>query len=83
MLNLTRESVRSRLRIAVGQLVDDDPSIPRQIGVLARGLHLQGVKAPSATGVGDVLAVFTENLDGSVVEVTASADWTSMEDVRA
>ncbi len=42
---------------------------------------VQALIAPSATGVGDVLALFPENLSAGTIEPRLSATWEAIGDV--
>lgn len=70
VLDLRSEDVRRALGIRVEDIVGDDPSTPRAIGEAAQYLGYEAVVAPSATGIGDVVAVFlTNRAPESTIEV--------------
>lgn len=50
------------LDVTAELLVDDDRSLTQHIGEIAHQFGYQAVLSGSATGVDEVLAVFTENL---------------------
>jgi RES domain-containing protein len=61
VLDLRSERVRQALGIGLDDMLGDDLSIPRAIGEAAQYLGYEAVVAPSATGIGDVVAVFLTN----------------------
>lgn len=70
VLDLRSDDVRRALGIRHEDITGDDPSIPRAIGEAAQYLGYEAVVAPSATGVGDVVAVFlTNRAPESTIEV--------------
>jgi RES domain-containing protein len=68
VLDLTDATVLAELGLDAGSLVLEDRSICHQIGEAAHEHRFQAIRSPSATGVGLVLGIFTENLAGSVLK---------------
>jgi hypothetical protein len=59
------------LGIRVEDVTAEDLTVPRAIGEAAQHLGHEAVVAPSATGIGDVVAVFlTNRAPESSIEVT-------------
>lgn len=65
VLDLTSGETLDHLGVTIQQVVGTDLRIPRQIGEGAYANGAQAVRAPSATGVDEVLAVFPEQLGAS------------------
>jgi RES domain-containing protein len=61
VLDLRSESARRALGIRLEEITGDDLTVPRAIGEAAQHLGYEAVVAPSATGIGDVLALFLTN----------------------
>jgi RES domain-containing protein len=81
IIDLCDESVLQALDMSASDLVDEDRRLAREIGVIAYDLGLQAVLCPSATGVGDILAVFSDHLGASVVRFELAEEWTSLEQI--
>ncbi len=56
-------------------LARDDLTLTRQIGEAAYEHQFQAIHASSATGIDQVLAIFTENLAGAVLDPTLIGEW--------
>jgi RES domain-containing protein len=61
VLDLRSEATRRALGIGLEDIIADDPTIPRAIGEAAQHLGYEAIVAPSATGIGHVVAVFLTN----------------------
>jgi RES domain-containing protein len=78
VVDLRTPEARRRVGLSDAELRSDDPRACRAIGEAAHDLDFEGVTAPSATGSGEVLAVFLERLRrSSRVEPTARELWES------
>lgn len=76
LLDLRLVDNRLALDVSVDELAADDPAACRAIGEAAFTCGREGVLAPSATGAGDVLAVFPQRLQGgSAVRDTEAELW--------
>lgn len=65
-----------RVGLSRGDLTADDMSRCRAVGEAAHYLGVEALRAPSATGVGEVLAVFFDRLrPGSLVEPLDFETW--------
>jgi len=70
VLDLTDADTRRALGIDVGDIVGDDPAVPRAIGVAASHLGFEAILAPSAAGAGSVMAILLNNrAEGSLLSV--------------
>lgn len=75
VLDLLNDSPLSMIGVDRDDLIRDDLTLTRQIGEAAYEHQFQAILAPSATGVDQVLAIFTENLDGAVLDPTLIGEW--------
>jgi RES domain-containing protein len=76
VLDLREEQVRADLGLTDAIIRSDDPSRCQLVGDAAHYAGFEGILAPSATGTGEVLAVFTDTLvAGSSIEVGDSDVW--------
>lgn len=82
VLDLSDPGVREVLQLPEDALTDDDLAVTREIGVVAHGLSMQGVRSPSATHAGDVLAAFPENLGRGTMLVERSHVWESLDQLQ-
>lgn len=62
VLDLRLTSVRDALDISVEDITGDDLAVPRAIGEAAQRLGYEAIVAPSATGIGHVVAIMLTNL---------------------
>jgi RES domain-containing protein len=67
VLDLTEPSTLAELGFSSADLVRDAVQLTRAIGEAAHDHGFQAIQAPSAAGVDQIVAVFTENLRGAVV----------------
>ena len=75
VLDLLDHSTLNMIGIGREDLTRDDVALTRQIGEAAYEHQFQAILAPSATGVDQVLAIFTENLAGAVLDPTLIEEW--------
>lgn len=61
VLDLRSGRARRALGVTLSDLTDDDPSVAQAIGEAAQHLGYEAIVAPSATGTGDVIAIFLMN----------------------
>lgn len=61
VLDLTSQATLEHLGITEQQVTGSDLAIPRQIGESAHATGSQAIRAPSATGVDHIIAVFSES----------------------
>lgn len=76
VLDLTDTKVLRELGLRPLDLVRPDHVLTMQVGAAAHERRFQAVLSRSATGVGVVVAVFTENLGGARLEVVLGETWT-------
>lgn len=81
VLDLTSSVTLQHLEITAQQVTGADLAIPRQIGEAAHATGIQAVKAPSATGVDEVIAVFPELLGSGHLIPELLERWDSTEDL--
>ena len=81
LLDLTDATTRDALGLAPTDLIRDDHSYTQDIGEAAHEHGFQAVRAPSATGVDEILAIFPENLAGAVLRVELVREWRTLDDL--
>lgn len=74
-LDLTLPSVLDQLSVAASDLIVDRRDVCQNIGEAAHAVGFQAIRAPSATGVGDVLCVFSENIGAGTLIPRLRAVW--------
>ncbi len=79
VLDLTADETLAHLGVTVTQITGADLTVPRQIGEAAHATGSQAIRAPSATGVDEVLAVFPELLGGGRLFPEPLERWESVE----
>ena len=76
LLDLTDEATLEAVGLSEAQVRSDDATPCQEVGEAAHHLGREGILAPSATGVGDVLALFVERLSpNSRLEVVSTTLW--------
>ncbi|MEX2587658.1 MAG: RES family NAD+ phosphorylase [Actinomycetota bacterium] len=75
VLDLTSAVVLKELSISGEDLTVDKWDLCQSIGGAAHALGFQALRAPSATGVGDVLCVFPENLGAGTLMPSLRGVW--------
>ena len=83
VLDLTDEVTRRALDIEQDVLMRSSWSACQGLGTIAHSLSIQAINSPSATGVGEVLAVFSENVEETDLKATFVEEWREVSDVRA
>ena len=81
VLDLTEAATLDALGIAAGDVARKDHRFTQDIGEAAHEHGFQAIHSPSATGVGDVLSIFPENLAGAVLDVKLLGEWTTAADL--
>ena len=75
VLDLRDEDALSELEVTRDDVLAPDQQRSREIGEAALSVGLQAIAAPSATGTGEVLAVFLDNLGVGRCEPTRLGTW--------
>jgi RES domain-containing protein len=75
VLDLRDQAVRDTLGVTREELLAADRTRSHQIGEAASRLGVQAVVCPSATGLGAIVAVFTDNLGSGTCEPHLVATW--------
>ena len=83
VLDLTDPETLTDLGVRSDELVGEDRSLPRLVGETAHAAGFQAIRCPSATGVGEVLAVFPELIGLGRLEPSRADEWTRLEDLQA
>jgi RES domain-containing protein len=81
VLDLTDETTLDALALTAAELARDDRRFTQDLGEAAHQHGFQAIRSPSATGVDDVLAIFTGNLAGAELAVELVAQWATAEDL--
>lgn len=81
VLDLTSSETLDHLGITTAQIVGADVTIPCQIGESAHATGSQAIRAPSATGVDEVLAIFPELLGSGRLLPELLERWESVDDL--
>lgn len=80
-LDLRSAVVRDQLGVTLDELLGRDLGPARRIGVVAHELNIQAVILPSATGVGDVIAVFVRNIENGTAQPHLEQVWAERGDL--
>jgi RES domain-containing protein len=83
VLDLTDEVTRRALDIEQDVLMRSNWSACQDLGTIAHNLNIQAINSPSATGVGEVLAVFSENVEEGDLQATFVEEWREVGDVKS
>lgn len=81
VLDLTDLSTLAELDISSADLVRDDLQLTRTIGEATHEHGFQAIQAPSATGVDQTVAVFSQNRRGAVLHTELVEVWTNEADL--
>jgi len=81
VLDLTSPDALDHLGVTVELVNGTDLQLPRQIGEAAHSMGAQGIRAPSATGVDQVLALFPELLGTGLLVPQVLERWETAADV--
>ena len=81
VLDLTDRVTLDVLGITSSDLVREDHRLTHEIGKAAHEHGFQAIRAPSATGVDHVLAIFPEQLAGAVLDVKLLGEWNTPDDL--
>lgn len=81
MLDLTDRDVRDALALDPDTLVGPDWNATQHIGDIAHRNGFHAIRSPSATGVDDVLAVFSDIALSEIINVVAIERWETLEDL--
>jgi RES domain-containing protein len=81
VLDLTSDETLDHLGVSTAQIIGGDLTIARQIGESARATGSQAIRAPSATGVDEVLAVFPELLGSGLLLAEVVERWEAIGDL--
>ncbi|CAN5895822.1 hypothetical protein BH23ACT2_BH23ACT2_09280 [soil metagenome] len=83
VLDLADPATLDALGIATPDLVREEHRFTQEIGEAAHEHAFQAIRSPSATGVDNVLAIFSEKLAGTVLNVRLLGEWNSPDDLAA
>jgi RES domain-containing protein len=83
VLDLTAEEVARHVGISRQVLTGPDWSECQALGTVAHALGIQAIRAPSAAGVDDVLAIFVQYIGTGRLEADLSEEWHSIDDLES
>lgn len=81
VLDLTSGETLDHLGVTTSQIIGADVAILRQIGEAAHATRSQAIRAPSATGVDQFLAVFPELLGSGQLRPQLRERWEAIGDL--
>jgi RES domain-containing protein len=81
VLDLTDHDVRAQVGLGPDVLTGPDWIACQELGSTLHALGAQGVNSPSATGVGEVLAVFVQHIGLGRLEPEPVEEWRSVDQV--
>lgn len=81
VLDLESEAVLGTVGVDREETIGADWGVPQQIGEAAHATGWQAVRAPSATGVDRVLAIYPENLGSGRITAHIAEEWNQPEDL--
>ena len=79
VLDLTVGEVCAQVGLGTDVLTGPDWTACQDLGVAAHALGANGINSPSATGVGDVLAVFVQHIGKGRLEPHLVEEWRSLD----
>jgi RES domain-containing protein len=82
VLDLTVDEVRAEVGLSLDILTGPDLTTCQELGVTLHALGAQGIKSPSATGVGEVLAVFVQLIGLGRLEPHLAEEWHALDQIE-
>ena len=83
VLDLTDEVTRRALDIERDVLVRSSWSECQDLGTIAHSLGIQAINSPSATEIGEVLAVLRENVEEGNLKAIFVDEWREVDDMKS
>jgi RES domain-containing protein len=81
VLDLGNDRIRAQIGLGLDVLTGRDWTACQELGVAAHALGVTAVSSPSATGVGDVIAVFVQHAGLGRLEPEFVEEWHSVDDL--
>ena len=82
VFDLTNDEIRAQIGIGRDVLTGPDWTACQELGSTLHALGAQGISSPSATGVGEVLAVFVQHIGLGRLEPDLVEEWHSLNQVQ-
>ncbi|MDQ2724536.1 MAG: RES family NAD+ phosphorylase, partial [Actinomycetota bacterium] len=82
VLDLTNDEVSAQIGLSLDVLTGPDWTTCRELGSTLHALGAQGIKSPSATGVGEILVVFVQQIGLGRLEPHLAEEWHSIDQVE-
>jgi RES domain-containing protein len=79
VLDLTQDEVRAGVGLGSDVLTGPDWTACQELGLTLHALGAQAISSPSATGVGEVLAVFVQQIGLGRLEPQVAEEWGSVD----
>jgi RES domain-containing protein len=81
VLDLTDDEVRHQVGLSLDVLTGPDWTGCQELGATVHTLGAQGINSPSATGVGQVLAVFVQHMGLGRLEPQLAEEWQALNQI--
>jgi RES domain-containing protein len=81
VIDLTSSETLHHIGVTTAQIIGTDLTVPRQLGELTHATGFQAIRAPSATGIDEVLALFPQLLGSGLLLPEMLERWESMDDL--
>lgn len=81
VLDLTDDGVRTQVGLGVDVLTGPDWTSCQELGSALHALGAQAINSPSATGVGEILAVFVQQLGLGRLEPHLVEEWHALDEI--
>jgi RES domain-containing protein len=83
VVDLRDETTRTELGVSIEELLAPDRGRSQALGAAVEGSGTEAVVCPSATGAGDILAIFVDNVPATAVKPRLLDTWDVEADVDA
>jgi hypothetical protein len=74
--------LRTRVGLGLDILTEPDWATCQELGSALHALGAQAINSPSATGVGEILAVFVQQVGLGRLEPHLAEEWHSLDQIR-
>jgi RES domain-containing protein len=81
VLDLTDDQVRIQVGLGLDVFTGPDWTTCQELGSALHALGAQGINSPSATGVGEILAVFVQQIGLGHLEPHLAEEWHSLDEI--
>lgn len=81
VLDLTSHEIRANIGLGLDVLTGPDWTACQELGSILHALGAQAVNSPSATGVGEIVAVFVQQIGLGRLEPHLAEEWQSLDQI--